>query len=86
MALAKERKYCRDIRVWKTECFQKQTSRERKAEREKMFEMFVEIVALMLNPLPEEVKSLKTKSLFFHIQRGNEIHKPPWQAGGSRTC
>jgi hypothetical protein len=47
--------------------------------------MFVEIVALMLNPLLEEVKSLKTKSVFFHIWRGNEIHKPLLEAGVSRA-
>ena len=42
----------------------------RKAGREKMFYMFVKIVALILNPLPEEVKSLKTQSIFFSYLEG----------------
>ena len=65
--------------------FKSKAVRGRKAGREKMFKMFVEIVALILNPLPEEVKSLKTQSIFFHIWRGNEIHKPTLEAGVSRA-
>lgn len=48
--------------------------------------MFVEIVALMLNPPPEEVDSLKSPSVLFHICRGNEIHKSLQEAGVSKDC
>ena len=43
--------------------------------------MFVEIVALMLSPPPEEVDSLKSPSVLFHIYGGNEIHKSLSEAG-----
>lgn len=48
--------------------------------------MFVEIVALMLSPPPEEVDGLKSPSVLFHIYRGNEIHKSLQGAGVSRVC
>lgn len=48
--------------------------------------MFVEIVALMLSPPPEEVNGLKSPSVLFHIYRGNEIHKSLQGAGVSRVC
>lgn len=48
--------------------------------------MFVEIVALMLNPPPEEVDGLKSPSVLFHICRGNEIHKSLQEAGVSKAC
>lgn len=47
--------------------------------------MFVEIVALMLSPPPEEVDSLKSPSVLFHIYRGNEIHESLGEAGVSRA-
>lgn len=45
--------------------------------------MFVEILALMLSPPPEEVDSLKSPSVLSHICRGNEFHKSLQRAGVS---